>query len=88
MSKFQPSEKRVAVKRVESKRQTAGGLYIPDVAQEKQTIAEVVAVGRKVEGLEIGAHVVFGKYTGTEIVIDDVTLVVMAEEDILGVVRE
>ena len=86
-SRFQPSPERVAVRRVESKKQTAGGIFIPEAAQEKQTVAVVVAVGEKVEHLRVEDRVIFGKYTGTEITVGEQALVVMDAKDVLGVVR-
>lgn len=83
-----PSPERVAVKRVESDKKSKGGIYIPDAAQEKQTIAYIVAVGSKVEWPAVGNKVIFGKYTGTEIKLGEENLVMMDVKDVLGVVND
>ncbi len=87
-SRFEPSPERVAVRRVESTKKSAGGIFIPESAQEKQSVADVVAVGASVSWPVVGARVVFGKYTGTEITVDDVPLLVMDHKDVLGTVRD
>lgn len=93
--KFKPLNDRVLVKRLESEEKTAGGLYIPDTAQEKPSKGEVVAVGpgktaedgKKVAmAVKAGDLVLFNKYAGTEIKLDGVDHLVMREDDILGVI--
>jgi chaperonin GroES len=85
MSSFVPWGDRVAVRRVEAKKQTAGGIIIPDAAQEKQSIGVIVATGPKVDtAVRVDDTVIFGKYTGTEVVVGDETLVVMSADDVLG----
>ena len=86
-SRFEPSPERVAVRRVEAQKKTAGGIIVPDTAQAKQTIADVIAVGESVTFPKAGDRVVFGKYTGTEIEIEGQPLVVMDAKDVLGAVR-
>src|SRR5262249_38273842 len=89
-----PLHDRVLVKRIEEKEVVKGGIIIPDTAKEKPMEGEVVAVGRgkladdgKRTALEVkaGDRVLFGKYAGTEIKIDDQDYVIMREEEILAI---
>ncbi len=95
MKKIRPLHDRVIVRRLEEERKTAGGIVIPDTAKEKPVQGEVVAVGGgkilddgKVRPLDVkaGDKILFGKYSGTEIKLGDEELLVMREEDIMGVV--
>ena len=92
--KLRPLQDRVLVRRVEPEVKTAGGIFIPDTAQEKPTEGEVVAVGPgmrdeagKVHPLEVksGDRVLFGKWSGTEVKLDGEDLMIMKETDIMGV---
>ena len=92
--KFRPLHDRVLVKRVESDEKTAGGIIIPDTAQEKPMEGEVVAVGSglrsddgKVTPLDVkaGDTILFSKWSGTEVTIEGVDMLVMKESDIMGV---
>jgi len=92
--KLRPLQDRVLVRRVEPEVKTAGGIFIPDTAQEKPTEGEVVAVGPgmrdeegKVQPLEVksGDRVLFGKWSGTEVKLDGEDLMIMKESDIMGV---
>src|SRR6201989_3049444 len=92
--KFRPLHDRVAVKRIEAEDKSAGGILIPDSAKEKPSQGEVVAVGpggRDEAGtlipidLKIADRVLFGKWSGTEVKIDGVELLIMKESDIMGV---
>jgi chaperonin GroES len=92
--KLRPLQDRVLVRRVEPEVKSAGGIFIPDTAQEKPTEGEVVAVGPgmrdeegKVHPLDIksGDRVLFGKWSGTEVKLDDEDLMIMKEADIMGV---
>ncbi len=92
--KIRPLHDRVVIKRMEEERTSAGGIVIPDSATEKPQKGEVVAVGNgkitdsgDVRALEVkvGDKVLFGKYSGTEIKVDGVDVLIMKEEDILGV---
>ena len=92
--KFRPLHDRVVVKRIEAEEKTAGGIIIPDTAKEKPQQGEVVAVGpggRDEAGklvpidLQVGDRVLFGKWSGTEVVIDGDELLIMKESDIMGV---
>ena len=95
--KFRPLHDRVVVKRIEAEDKTTGGIIIPDTAKEKPSQGEIVAVGpggRDEAGrvipidLEVGDRVLFGKWSGTEVKIDDAELLIMKESDIMGVVIE
>ena len=92
--KFRPLHDRVVVRRLEQEEKTAGGIIIPDTAKEKPQQGEVIAVGPgardesgKVNPLDVkaGDKVLFGKWTGTEVRIDNEDLLVMKESDIMGV---
>ena len=94
-TKLRPLQDRVLIRRVEPEAKTAGGIFIPDTAQEKPMEGEVIAVGPgvrdedgKLQPLDVksGDRVLFGKWSGTEIKIDGEDLVVMKETDIMGVV--
>jgi chaperonin GroES len=91
--KLRPLQDRVLIRRVETK--TAGGIFIPDTAQEKPMEGEIVAVGPgtrdeagKVHALEVksGDRVLFGKWSGTEVKLDGEDLMIMKETDIMGVI--
>ena len=92
---FRPLHDRVLVRRVEAEEKTAGGIIIPDTAQEKPQEGEVVSVGTgnraddgKVTPLDVkaGDKILFGKWSGTEVKIDGEDLIIMKESDILGIV--
>src|SRR5712692_3362257 len=95
--KFRPLHDRVVVKRIDAEAKSAGGIIIPDTAQEKPSQGEVTAIGpggRDEAGklipidLRVGDRVLFGKWSGTEVKIDDVELLIMKESDIMGVLDE
>src|SRR4249919_3137564 len=94
--KIRPLYDRIVVKRIEEKEQMQGGLFIPDSAKEKPQEAEVVAVGKgkrledgKVVALDVqkGDRILFGKYSGSEIRIDGEELLIMREDEVLGVLE-
>ncbi len=94
-TKFRPLHDRVVVRRIESDSKTAGGIIIPDTAKEKPQEGEVVAVGpggRDEAGklipidVKSGDHVLFGKWSGTEVKLDGEELLIMKESDIMGVI--
>jgi len=94
--KFRPLQDRVVVRRLDDDKKTAGGIIIPDTAQEKPTEGEVIAVGpgaRDESGtlhpldVKVGDRVLFGKWSGTEVTIDGEELVIMKESDIFGVIE-
>lgn len=96
MKKIRPLHDRVIVRRLEEERKTAGGIVIPDTAKEKPVQGEVIAVGTgkimedgKVRPLDVkaGDKILFGKYSGTEVKVGDEELLVMREEDIMGVIE-
>lgn len=93
---FKPLHDRVLVRRVESDEKTSGGLIIPDSAKEKPAEGEIVSVGegaRKDNGeliamsVKAGDHVLFGKWSGTEVSLDGEELLIMKESDILGIIE-
>ena len=94
--KIRPLHDRVIVKRLEEERKTASGIVIPDTAAEKPDQGEVIAVGNgkvsddgKLRALDVkvGDQVLFGKYSGQTVKIDGDELLVMREEDIMGVIE-
>jgi chaperonin GroES len=94
---FRPLHDRVVVRRIDANEKTAGGIIIPDTAKEKPQEGEIVAVGpgaRNEKGelvpleLKAGDHVLFGKWSGTEVKIDGEDLLIMKETDILGVIEQ
>ena len=96
MKKIRPLHDRVIVRRLEEERKSAGGIVIPDSAKEKPVQGEVIAVGTgkimedgKVRPLDVkaGDKILFGKYSGTEVKVGDEELLVMREEDIMGIVE-
>jgi chaperonin GroES len=93
-SKFRPLHDRVVVKRINPEAKTKGGIIIPDTAREKPQQGEVVAVGpggRDEAGklipidVKSGDKVLFGKWSGTEVVLDGEELLIMKESDVMGV---
>jgi len=85
--KFRPLHDRVLVRRVEAEEKTAGGIIIPDTAKEKPQEGEVIADG-KVTPLDVkaGDKILFGKWSGTEVIVGGEDLIIMKESDILGIV--
>ena len=95
--KFRPLHDRIVIKRIEAETKTAGGIFIPDTAAEKPQKGEAVAVGpggRDESGklipidVKVGDRVMFGKWSGTEVKIDDVEYLIMKESDVMGVLTE
>ena len=95
--KIRPLHDRVIVKRLEEERKTASGIVIPDTAAEKPDQGEIIAVGNgkvlddgKLRPLEVkvGDRVLFGKYSGQSVKVEGEELLVMREEDIMGVVEK
>lgn len=93
---IRPLHDRVIVKRLEEDKTTPGGIVIPDTASEKPIQGEIVAVGNgklldngEVRALEVkkGDKVLFGKYSGTEVKIGGEELLVLREDDIMGVIE-
>jgi chaperonin GroES len=94
---FRPLHDRVVVRRIEAEEKTPGGIIIPDTAKEKPQEGEVIAVGPgirdeggKVVVLDVkaGDRVLFGKWSGSEVLIDGQDLLIMKESDIMGVIEK
>ncbi len=85
--KFKPLKDRVFVKYSEEGEKTAGGLYIPDTAKEKPHKGIVEAVGSEVKELKVGNTILFDKYSGSKVTIDNNEYLIVKEEDILGIVE-
>jgi chaperonin GroES len=97
LMKFRPLHDRVVIERIDAEAKSAGGIIIPDTAQEKPSQGKVVAVGpggRDEAGklipidIKVGDRVLFGKWSGTEVKIDGKELLIMKESDIMGIVEE
>jgi chaperonin GroES len=94
---FRPLHDRVVIRRIEEDERTKGGIIIPDTAKEKPQQGEVLAVGPGARdengrvqplGVKPGDRVLFGKWSGTEVVIDGEEVLIMRESDILGVLGD
>ena len=94
--KFRPLHDRVVVKRIDAEEKTSGGIIIPDTAKEKPQEGKVIAVGKgKVNDdgkltpldVKVGDKILFGKYSGSEIKIEDNDYVILREDEILAVVN-
>tara|TARA_B100000683_G_scaffold97518_1_gene96381 strand:- start:201 stop:488 length:288 start_codon:yes stop_codon:yes gene_type:complete len=94
--KFKPLHDRVVVERLDSDEKTTGGIIIPDSAQEKPMQGKILAVGSgarddsgKIQPLDVkeGDTILFGKWSGTEVKIDDKDLLIMKESDIMGIIN-
>ena len=94
--KFKPLHDRVVVERLDSDEKTAGGIIIPDSAQEKPMQGKILAIGSgarddsgKVQPLDVkeGDTILFGKWSGTEVKIDGKDLLIMKESDIMGIIN-
>ncbi len=93
--RFRPLHDRCVIRRVEQEDRSAGGIIIPETAQEKPMQGEVVAVGpgnRSEDGkltpldVEAGDRILFGKYSGNEVKVDGEDLLIMKETDVMGVI--
>jgi len=93
---FRPLHDRVLVRRIDAEQKTAGGIIIPDSAQEKPSQGEIVATGNGVKAedgsiaaldVKAGDTVLFGKWSGTEVKIDGEDLLIMKESDIMGIIE-
>ena len=93
--KFRPLHDRVLVRRVDSEEKTAGGIIIPDSAQEKPSEGEIIAAGpggRDEAGklvpldVKVGDRILFGKWSGTEVKINGEDLLIMKESDVMGII--
>ncbi len=95
--KLRPLHDRVMVRRVDQEEKSAGGIIIPDTAQEKPMEGEVVAAGKGAHrddgtlvplDVKAGDRILFGKWSGTEVKIDGEDLLIMKESDLLGVIED
>jgi chaperonin GroES len=95
--KIRPLHDRVVVKRLEEEQTSPGGILIPDTAKEKPIKGTVAAIGTgkilengeiRPLALKVGDHVLFGKYSGTEVKIGSEEYVIMREDDIMGVIEK
>ena len=95
--KIRPLGDRIVVEPLEAEEKTKGGIILPDTAKEKPQEGKVVAVGKGKVGedgkpvameVKVGDKVLYGKYSGTEITIDDKEYIILKEEDILAVVED
>ena len=95
-TKIQPLHDRVIVKRIDEGEQVRGGIIIPDTAKEKPQEGEVIAVGagkykedgsRQALDVKAGDRVLFGKYSSSEIKVDGEELLIMREDEILGIIK-
>ena len=89
--KLEPLYNRVLVRRIDEQESVNGGIIVPDAAKEKPLEGEVIKIGPgKDRPLSVGIHdrVLFGKYAGVEIKLDGKEFLIMAEEEILGIIRE
>ena len=93
---IRPLQDRVVIRRMEEERTSAGGIVLPDSATEKPAQGEVIAVGNgkvlnsgesRPLDVKVGDKVLFGKYSGNEVKLGEETLLVMREEDIMGVIE-
>jgi chaperonin GroES len=93
---IRPLHDRVVVKREPEERKSPGGIVIPDTASEKPTFGKVIAVGQgkvlengktRTLDIKVGDRVLFGKYSGTEVKVDNEDLVVMREDDLMAVIE-
>ena len=95
--KIRPLHDRVIVKRLEEERTSPGGIVIPDTAAEKPIQGKVIAVGKgkilengtvRALDVKVGDHILFGKYSGTEVKVDGEDYLVMREEDVMAVLEK
>ena len=94
--RFRPLGDRVVVRRIKEETKSAGGIIIPDTAQEKPQEGEIIAVGpgalddngkRVLPEVKTGDHILFGKWSGTEVKVDGEELLIMKESDIMGIIE-
>ena len=94
--KFKPLHDRILVKRLEDNEKTKGGIIIPDTAKEKPSEGEIMAVGpgslntngkRNPIDVKVGDKVLFSKYSGDEVKIDGQELIIIKEEDVIGILN-
>lgn len=86
--KLKPLKDRVFVSYSEEADRTSGGLYVPDTAKEKPQQGKVEAVGSEVKEVKVGDTILFDKYSGSKIKVNDTEHLIIKEEDILGVIEK
>lgn len=93
--KIKPLEDRVVVESLEAEEKTSGGIYLPDTAKEKPQIGKIIAIGpgkvsdagKKIAmEVKVGDKILYGKYSGSEVTIDDKDYLIMRESDILAII--
>lgn len=93
---LRPLHDRILIRRIEAEEKTAGGIIIPDTAKEKPQEGEVVAVGPGVRDesgkripldVKAGDRILFGKWSGSEVILDGEDLLIMKESDVMGVIE-
>lgn len=93
---IKPLQDRILIRRVESEEEFRGGIVIPDTAKEKPQEGEIVAVGdgkvldngqHQPMSVKVGDRVLFGKYSGTEVTLDDEEYLIMREDEVLGILE-
>ena len=94
--KIRPLQDRILIRRLDSEEEMRGGIVIPDTAKEKPQEGEVVAVGdgkvldsgqKQEMTVKVGDRILFGKYSGTEVKVDDEELLIMREDEVLGILE-
>ncbi len=85
--KFKPLKERVFVSYSGEIEKTAGGIYVPDTAKEKPQKGKVEAVGGECKNVKVGDTILFDKYSGTKVTLDNQEYLIIKEEDILGIVE-
>ena len=94
--KIKPLQDRILVRRLDSEEEMRGGIVIPDTAKEKSQEGEVVSAGdgkvldngqKQEMTVKVGDRILFGKYGGTEVTIDDEELLIMREDEVLGILE-
>ena len=94
--KIKPLQDRILVRRLDSEEEMRGGIVIPDTAKEKSQEGEVMSVGdgkvldngqKQEMTVKVGDRILFGKYGGTEVTIDDEELLIMREDEVLGILE-
>ena len=86
--KFKPLKDRVFVKYSDEAERTAGGIYIPESAKEKPQKGVIEAVGSEVKEIKVGDTILFDKYSGSKVNIDNNEYLIIKEEDILGIIQQ
>ena len=86
--KLKPLFDRIIVERKNAEEKTSGGIILPDTAKEKPVEGVVLAIGKDVKDLSVGDKILFTKFGGTEVKLEDKVYLIMKEVDVLGVINE